>query len=107
MHRHPPQEVRTRALGGGSGEANHFVAQDVTLGRHRPGLDDLVRRVVLQPGDEEHPVIGQPAKPLVVRVAAVDHHDGPGLEAEPVDDADIRPLAVGDDREARQVAVVI
>jgi hypothetical protein len=101
------QQVRTLLRCTRSGEPNDLVAENATVLGRFARFNHLVERVVLHAGDEEHPGLGPFREQSVVVVASVIDHDGPGGEAHLVGRLDIMHLALRDDAEAGQVAVVV
>jgi len=89
--RHADDLVANHALTPGQLQILHF--------------DDV--RVGLQASDEGNSLLGQPLEPVVVGVASIENQDGAGRELPLARHGDFVLLAVGDDPEAGQQAVVI
>ena len=103
----PTQQVRTLFLRAGTGQADGLILEDVAVLRHCVLLDDLEQCVVLHPGDEIDVGLRPFGEQPVVVVTPVIDDDGVGCEVHLMGRLDVRHLAVGDDAEARQVAIVV
>lgn len=90
-----------------SGQHDDLVEDDVSLLRNFPDFDDVVARVALHSGDEEHPLVVPSPELFVVDVPPVHRHDGAGLEVELFRLGVVVPFRVGDRDERRHVVVVV
>ena len=103
----PTQKMPTLFLGAASGQADGLILDDVPVLRHGVFLDHLEQGVVLHAGDEIDTGVGPFGEQTVVVVAPVIDNDGAPREMHLVGGLDVGHLAIGDDTEARQVAVVV
>ena len=101
------QQMRALLLGTCSGQADSLILDDVPVLRHGVLLDHLEQSIVLHTSDEIDTGIRPFGEQAVVVVAPVVDDDGVGREVHLVGGLDVSHLAVGDDAEARQVAIVV
>jgi hypothetical protein len=103
---HDPEEMLP--VGNGLGmEVDDLILQDISPLGHRSVLNHLERGVIFQASDEVDALKRQLDGPLIVDVAPVHDHNPASLESEPASYLDIAGLAVGDDGERWQVAVMV
>ncbi len=88
-------------------ESDDLILDDGSLRRHIALLDDLEQRIGAQTADEEHAAFGPPGVELVVGVAPILDHDRSRRETHLTSDFDVRDFAVGNHREARQIAIMV
>ena len=87
--------------------ADDLVEDDVPLLRNFPAFNDVVARVALHSGDEEHALVVPSPELFVVDVPPVHRHDGAGLEVELFRLVVVVPFRVRDRDERRHVVVVV
>ena len=106
-HFDAPQKMRTLLLSTDSDQADGLILDDAPVLRNGVFLDDLEQRVVLHAGDEIDARVCPFGKQAVVVVAPVINNDCASREMHLVGGLDVGHFAIGDDAEARQVAIVV
>lgn len=101
------QQMRTLVLGAHTGQTDGLILEDVPVLRHGMFLDHLEQGVVLHAGDEIDAALRPFGEQPVVVVTPVIDDDGVGREVHLMGGLDVGHLAIGDEAEARQVAVVV
>lgn len=97
---HLAEAMGTLGRGVHAGQLDDLVPPNLAAFGRGTALHDLVDRIVLEAGDEEHLLRCQPPEPSVVHVAAVHNHDRPGVKAQGAGDTHVVALALGDDHHA-------
>ena len=64
-------------------------------------------RIVAEARHKKHTLIGEPLIPTVVHITAVEDQDGAGSKLPFTSYVDFRSLSFGNDRVARQMAIMI
>jgi len=101
------QEQIALAAAGQFVKKDDFVALDGTALGDGTALQDAVIGVVLHAGDEVNAVGIERGEPGVVGIAAIQDHDGAGLEAQRAGDAALVHAALGHQRETGEQPLMI
>lgn len=103
----PTQQMRTLVLCARTGQTDGLILEDVPVLRHNAFLDHLEQGVVLHASDKIDAGIRPLGEQPIVVVAPVIDDNGVGREVHLMGGLDVGHLAVGDDAEARQIAITI
>ena len=87
--------------------------RDDLIGAERPsggegaGLDNHIIGVFFHAGHKPDALLSQGFEPVVVGIATIDDDDGAGMEAQLAGHVNLVGFALGKDREAGQVTVMV
>ena len=104
---HPAEQSRILEAGFGAGKADDLVPKDVGVLRYSVALNDLISGVIFKTGDKEDALASPSPEEFKVAVGAVYGDDASGGQGEMSRCGNIGSLAVGNDGEIRQIAIVV
>jgi len=104
---HPAQPFGIFEASLGSGEADDLVSKDAPALRQGAIMYDFVSSVVFDSGNEEDTGVSPLKEEFKVTVSPVHSDDAAGGKREMASSDDIGSLAIGDQGEVRQIAIVI
>lgn len=102
----PAQQMRTLVLGPDAGQADGLILDDVPVLRHRVFLDHLEQGVVLHTSAEIDTGIRPVGEQPVGVVSSIINDESVGRKGHVMGSLDVSHLAIGDDADTRQLAVM-